>query len=240
VTIADTDLLSSPINHYCSEHVGGFEAARALAGELAGAGADVRAREVDAADPSAVDRLFEELESEPGLDVTVNAFGITHVSTVAEMSLAEFDAIVRGNLHGVFVVSRRALPLLGRDGGGAIINFSSISGRRGFAKVAHYCAAKFAVIGFTSALALEVAAQGIRVNAICPGIVRTNMWEYLLTEFTRPGETREECWERMEAMVPQQEVQTPEDIAQLAVYLATARAITGQAIAVDGGMTAPS
>jgi meso-butanediol dehydrogenase/(S,S)-butanediol dehydrogenase/diacetyl reductase len=240
VTIADTDWLPTPFNHYQTAHVGGFGAACALAERLTGEGLRARAREVDAADPEAVDRLFNELETVGRLDAVVNAFGVTHVCPVADMTLREFDAVVRGNLHGVFVVCQRAIAPLTLNGGGSIINFSSISGRTGFAKVAHYCAAKFAVVGFTSALALEVAARGIRVNAICPGIVATNMWDYLLGEFTREEESREACWDRMTAMIPQRRSQTPEDVADLALYLASATAITGQAISIDGGMMAPS
>jgi NAD(P)-dependent dehydrogenase (short-subunit alcohol dehydrogenase family) len=240
VTIADTDRLPTPFNHYQTEHVGGYGAARALAEQLTGDGLRARAREADAGDPEAVDRLFSELETRDRLDVVVNAFGVTHVCPVADMTLDEFDAVVRGNLHGVFVVCQRAIAPLTLGGGGSIINFSSISGRRGFAKVAHYCAAKFAVVGFTSALALEVAGRGIRVNSICPGIVGTNMWDYLLGEFTRAGESREACWDRMTGMIPQHRPQTPEDIADLALYLASAPAVTGQAISIDGGMMAPS
>jgi meso-butanediol dehydrogenase/(S,S)-butanediol dehydrogenase/diacetyl reductase len=103
--------------------------------------------------------------------------------------------------------------------------------------MAHYCASKFAVVGFTNALAKELARSDVRVNAICPGILRTQMWEYLADTFKAPQETKEQAWQRFVGrMIPQGRAQTPEDIGQLAVYLATAPNVTGQAINVDGGM----
>ncbi|MFE9426422.1 SDR family NAD(P)-dependent oxidoreductase [Kitasatospora sp. NPDC006697] len=239
VVVADADRLGSAYNHYRSTEVGGFTAAGELAEQLCDSGFDATAVEADAADEDSVRALLATVGERYGrLDTVVNAFGVTHVSPVERMELAEFTRVVEGNLNGVFLVSKHALGLLRADGGGSIVNFSSVSGRSGFAKVSHYCAAKFAVIGFTASLALEEARNGVRVNAVCPGIVRTNMWNYLLEEFTRPGETEEECWERMRMMIPQREFQQPQDIAELVLYLAAARRVTGQAVGVDGGMSA--
>ncbi|MFI6108175.1 SDR family NAD(P)-dependent oxidoreductase [Streptomyces sp. NPDC093595] len=240
VVAADTDRLPSAFNHYRSTAVTGWTEARDLADRLTAKGLSVTAAEVDATDEEAVRALYAGIADGPGrLDTVVNAFGVTHVSPVERMELTEFRHVVSGNLDGVFLSSREALPLLRSSGGGSIVNFSSVSGRSGFAKVAHYCAAKFGVVGFTAALAQEVAKENIRVNAVCPGIVRSNMWRYLLSEFVRPGESEEECWERMRSMIPQREFQTPDDIAGLVLYLASAARVTGQAISVDGGMTAP-
>ncbi|WP_236244810.1 SDR family NAD(P)-dependent oxidoreductase [Streptomyces sp. CC210A] len=240
VVAADTDRLPSAYNHYRSTATTGFAEARALADTLGGKGLAVTAARADATDEDDVRALYRGIADGPGrLDTVVNAFGVTHVSPVERMELAEFRQVVSGNLDGVFLSSREALPLLRASGGGSIVNFSSVSGRTGFAKVAHYCAAKFGVVGFTAALAQEVAKENIRVNAVCPGIVRSNMWRYLLSEFTRPGESEDACWERMRTMIPQREFQTPEDIAGLVLYLASAPRVTGQAVSVDGGMTAP-
>ncbi|TPQ20075.1 SDR family NAD(P)-dependent oxidoreductase [Streptomyces sporangiiformans] len=240
VVAADAELLTSDVNHYRSKRVGGYAAARELAQNLQDKGLSVSAADVDAGDEDSVRALLARVDEEYGrLDVVVNAFGITHISKVEDMTLAQFESVVSGNLNGVFLLSRYAIPLLRRAGGGAIVNFSSISGRMGFAKEAHYCAAKFGVIGFTASLAKELATSGIRVNAVCPGIVRSNMWDYLLSEFVRPGETQEECWERMRALIPQGDFQTPQDIADAVLYLASAPRVTGQAISVDGGMAQP-
>ncbi|QUH01948.1 SDR family oxidoreductase [Saccharopolyspora erythraea] len=239
VVVADTDRLPSRYNHYRSAEVTGFAEAQALAARLTAEGLRVRAAQVDATDEAAVKRLYDGIAADPGrLDTVVNAFGVTHVCTVDEMELDEFRYVVSGNLDGVFLSCKHALPLL-RESSGSIVNFSSVSGRTGFGKVAHYCAGKFGVVGFTAALALEEAKHGVRANAVCPGIVRSNMWEYLISEFTRPGETAEECWERMRSMIPQKEFQTGEDIAEAVAYLASARAVTGQALGVNGGMTNP-
>lgn len=239
VVVGDTDRLPSRFNHYNSTEVTGYGEAVELAGRLADKGLRVRPARVDASDEEQVRTLYAELAQESGrLDTVVNAFGVTHVCPVEEMELAEFQQVVSGNLDGVFLSCKHALPLL-RASGGSIVNFSSVSGRTGFGKVAHYCAGKFGVVGFTAALALEEAKHGVRVNAVCPGIIRSNMWRYLIGEFTRPGETEEECWERMRSMIPQKEFQTGEDVAEAVAYLASARAVTGQALGVNGGMTNP-
>jgi meso-butanediol dehydrogenase/(S,S)-butanediol dehydrogenase/diacetyl reductase len=105
------------------------------------------------------------------------------------------------------------------------------------AGLAHYCASKFAVVGFTNSLAKELASDNIRVNAICPGILRTQMWEYLADTLKKPGESKEQSWQRyVQALIPLGRPQKPEDIGQLAVYLAMAENVTGQAINVDGGI----
>jgi meso-butanediol dehydrogenase / (S,S)-butanediol dehydrogenase / diacetyl reductase len=240
VAVADTDHLPSAYNQYRAAQVDGYTTALRLAEELRAKGLDVTAFQANATDEDSVRALLAEIERRYGrLDTVVNAFGVTHVSPVETMELAEFNRVVEGNLNGVFLVSKHALKLLRADGGGSIVNFSSVSGKSGFAKVAHYCAAKFGVIGFTTALALEEARNGVRVNAVCPGMIRTAMWDYLLDEFTRPGESRDECWERMRGMIPQRDFQQPEDIAETVLYLAAARRVTGQAVSVDGGMSAP-
>ena len=237
VVICDTDRLPNAFNQYRSAQAGGAAEAERLAAALQADGLSVRAHAADASSEIEIAALYDAIAREHGaLDVVVNAHGVTHVSPVETMTLDAFRAIVDGNLVGTFLSCRSAIPLLRRAGGGAIVNVASVSGRQGFGKVAHYCAAKFGVVGFTSALAQELARDRIRVNAICPGIVRTAMWEYLLDEFTRPGETREACWQRMCAMIPQGEPQTPDDVAEVIVMIAGAARVTGQAISVDGGM----
>jgi meso-butanediol dehydrogenase/(S,S)-butanediol dehydrogenase/diacetyl reductase len=124
---------------------------------------------------------------------------------------------------------------------GRIINISSIAGKVGFPDLSHYSASKFAVIGFTNAVAKEVAADGITVNALCPGIVGTGMWrgdDGLSNRWREPDETEEQSWQRhQKTLLPQGVAQTPEDMGQMAVYLASSNHVTGQAIAVDGGFS---
>jgi meso-butanediol dehydrogenase / (S,S)-butanediol dehydrogenase / diacetyl reductase len=96
------------------------------------------------------------------------------------------------------------------------------------------------VVGFTNSLAKELAPANIRVNAICPGIVHTQMWEYLADKRKQEGESKENSFQRaIQARIPLGRPQTPEDMGQLAVYLATAENLTGQSINLDGGMEFP-
>jgi meso-butanediol dehydrogenase/(S,S)-butanediol dehydrogenase/diacetyl reductase len=111
-------------------------------------------------------------------------------------------------------------------------------GEVGYADLAHYCASKFAVVGFTNALAKEVAQDNITVNAICPGIVRTPMWEQLLDARRDGNEARDATWKRVAlSQIPSGRAQTPQDMGDMAVYLASAPNLTGQAINLDGGMS---
>lgn len=237
IVIADTNKLDSKYNQYSSQNVNGFDEAKLLENEIRSNGGKATAYHVNACVPEEVNELIASIEPYTHrLSAVVNCFGITHVSTIESMSLDEFNSIIQGNLQGVFLVSKSVIPILRNNGGGSIVNFASISAKMGFPNVVHYCAAKAAVIGFTNALALEVAQSGIRVNAVCPGIVRTALWEYLLDEFTDQDETREECWERMISMIPQKTAQSAEDIASFVSYLLNCKGINGQAFSLDGGM----
>src|SRR2546421_507951 len=89
------------------------------------------------------------------------------------------DLTIAVNVKGVFLSCQAAIPEIQKRSGGSIINIASVAGKNGFPGLAHYCASKFAVVGFTNSLAKELAGSGIRANAICPGILRTQMWEYL-------------------------------------------------------------
>ena len=244
VIIGDTDSLTSNINHYQSKEVKGYQAATLLAQKLNEQGRSVKAYNLNALDEECIATFFANIAAENQtnsrsgrIDVVVNAFGITHVATIDTMLLEDFKAVIDGNLTATFIMTKHAVIHFKKYGNaGSIINFSSIAGRQGFSKVSHYCAAKFGVIGLTSSVAKEVAAHKITVNAICPGIVKTNMWEYLLQQFQREGETTDACWQRMCNMIPQKAAQTPESIAQAVLMLSQNQYITGQVISVDGGM----
>ena len=225
LALAGLEHAPSADNQYESRHIGGYSAAQAVA---AGIGGDAFA--VDATFARTVDRFGR-------VDVVVNAAGVVTARPIAEMSEAEWDSIMDVNAKGTFLVNRAAVIRMRAQGaGGRIINIASIAGKRGSAKLTHYCASKFAVVGFTNALAKEVAREDITVNCICPGIVGTRMRTLLKGAFAEPGETPEQSYARsIERLIPQGVPQTEEDMAALALYLVRAPHVTGQTINLDGG-----
>jgi meso-butanediol dehydrogenase/(S,S)-butanediol dehydrogenase/diacetyl reductase len=214
-------------------------AACAVAGEVCAFGVEGHSMTMDVTRWDDVQRLRSTIEEKFGrLDIAVNSAGVVSVQRVESMSEAEWDRIMDINAKGVFLCCQAALPLLRRNGAGTIVNISSVSGKDGYPGLAHYTASKYAVIGFTNSLAKELAREEITVNAICPGVVRTAMWDLLAEEWRSGDETAEESWQRQVlTFVPQGRPQTADDIGDLVVYLASARNLTGQAINVDGGLT---
>jgi len=203
-------------------------------------GVKVKAYQVDVTQFETVKTMVQAVASEFGtLDIAVNNAGVLGIHKVIDMTGDQWDQIMNVNAKGVFLCSKAELEVMLPNKSGRIINVSSILGKTGMSDVSAYSASKFAVIGFTNSLAKEVAKEGITVNALCPGIVGTGMWrgdKGLAQAFAKEGETEEQSWERnQESLLPQGEAQTPEDMGQLAVYLASAPHVTGQAIAVDGG-----
>ena len=176
--------------------------------------------------------MVEETIDEFGhIDVLCNNAGVITVAPVEEMDEAEWDSVMDVNVKGMFLASRAAIPLL-KESGGSIINTASIAGSIGAAGLEHYCASKHAAIGLTKTLALELAEDNVTVNAICPGIVDTPMWEDVLTP------TFDESYEEtIERVIPLGRDQTPEDMGRLAVFYATNSNVTGEALKIDGGIT---
>jgi 3-oxoacyl-[acyl-carrier protein] reductase len=228
---------------------------RAVALRLAGLGADIavnyrsdeagaietrqairalgRRAETFKADVSAeadVTRLFTEVEEQLGaVAILVNNAGTTHDRLLIQMSLEQFDAVLRANLHSAFLCTRAALRSMLRARWGRVVNVASISGLLGQAGQANYAASKAGLIAFTKSIAREVGSRGITVNAVAPGFVPTeltsqvpqNLRDYMLglTALGRFGE--------------------PDEIAAAVTFLCTPDAgyITGQTLAVDGGIS---
>jgi NAD(P)-dependent dehydrogenase (short-subunit alcohol dehydrogenase family) len=190
-----------------------------------------------------------------GLDVFVNNAGGGRPERAAtyggigspftRISEEGWDEQLATNLRTTFLGSKAAVPHLKRRGGGSIVNIASIAGLTPNVTTPAYGAAKAGVISLTRTLALELATDGIRVNAICPGFVWTRAWEMLATmlKTTMPTyadlEPREVFLEQVKRSVPLGAEQTPEDVGALAAFLASdaGAGITGQAISVDGGIT---
>ena len=188
---------------------------------------DVRSAEQTA---TAVERTARELGS---LDLLVNNAGVVHFDGLASFPEERWDLLFDVNVKGTFLMCRAAVAKLAATKG-AIVNIASVAGKRGYAGGSGYCASKFAVVGLTQSLAMELAPQGIRVNAICPGILGTHMWHSHLASPERGGQAAYEG--AIKAMVPLGREQTPEDIAQAVLYLASAPNVTGVSLNVAGGM----
>lgn len=195
----------------------------------------------DVTDEDAVRAVFARADELWGkLDVLVNNAGIITISNLADLSLADFERVLTVNTTAMFLTCREAAPLLRGSGSGVILNAASGQARQGFIYTPHYAASKFGVIGLTQSLAKELAADGIRANAYCPGIVKTEMWEYNDREWGRrlgnyaPGELIQEWIDD----IPLKRPAEAGDIANLLLFLASDAAsyITGQAVNVDGGM----
>jgi NAD(P)-dependent dehydrogenase (short-subunit alcohol dehydrogenase family) len=170
------------------------------------------------------------------IDVLVNNAGIAWMGPALEMPLEALQSMLRVNVEGVFIVSRAVLPHMIARRSGSIVNLASWAGKTGNAFFAGYSASKFAVIGLTQSLAREMAPHGIRVNAICPGIVvDTAMRTAIEAQQRQYGlpETAER-----EKSIPIGRVSVPEDVARVAAFLASDESsyITGESINISGGL----
>ncbi len=169
------------------------------------------------------------------LDILVNNAGVGALAATEEMDEALWDHVFAVNTRAVFLCCRAAIPLMRANpggSGGAIVNIASISGLFGDYGMSAYNASKGAVINFTRALALETALQGIRVNAVCPGLIDTPM--------SSPGLQRQEDLDYWLERIPMGRRGLPEEMASVAAFLASddASYVTGAILAADGGATA--
>ncbi len=201
-------------------------AAREAAAAL---GQGAYAERVDVTDPASVEALRDAaVQRLQRVRLLVNSAGVLSVAPVLELPVEEWDRVMAVNARGVFLCAKAFARHMVDNGGGSIVNVASIAGKAGDPTLAHYSASKFAVIGFTQALAKELAAHGVRVNAVCPGAVRTPMLEQLADRWQTS----------VDALVREQLIkapQDPRDIGAAVVFLASMPSITGQAINVDGG-----
>lgn len=184
----------------------------------------------DVADPAGVDRMVSEVVERYGrLDIVVNNAGITRDGLAVRMSDDDWNVVISTNLSGAFYVSRAAAKAMMKQRSGSIVMISSVIGLVGNAGQANYAAAKAGLLGLTRSLARELAPRNVRVNAVAPGFITTDMTAGL------PEAVKEAAL----GSIALKRFGEPVDVANAVAFLASdaARYITGQVIAVDGGMT---
>lgn len=208
---------------------GNVAAAEAVRKEIESAGGKAILVPADVADETAATEMVEKtVEAFGAIDILVNNAGITRDSLLLRMKEEDWDAVLNTNLKGVFHCSKAAAKFMMKKRYGRIVNLASVVGLVGNSCQANYAAAKAGVIGFTKALAKELAGRGITANAITPGFIRSDMTDVL------PDKVKE----TMLAGIPLGRAGEPEDVAKAALFLASDQAayITGQVLTVDGGM----
>lgn len=191
-------------------------------------GTTARAVQGDVTSADSAKELVEAAKELGGVDILVNNAGITRDKLAARMSEEDFDAVIATNLKGAFLMTKAVLRPMMRAKSGAIVNMASVVGIMGNAGQANYAASKAGLIGMTKSVAREVSSVGIRVNAVAPGYIETDMTAAM----------PEAAQQAMCSAIPAARAGKPEDVAHAVAFLVSDEAayITGQVLAVDGGM----
>lgn len=207
-------------------YAGNEEAANKTVEEIKALGVESEAFKFDISDSEASNKAISEIHAKYGrIDILVNNAGITRDGLFMRMNKENWDAVINTNLTGAYNVTQPVATIMVRQRSGAIVNMASIVGVYGNAGQANYAAAKAGLIGFTKSLAKELASRNIRVNAIAPGFIQTDMTKGL-------------DGEKMAEHIPLKRLGDAEDIASAVKYLAVdATYVTGQVLQVDGGLT---
>jgi len=206
-----------------------LEGAQATADAINNSGGSASAVKIDVSNPAEVKQVFDAiLKDKKPVDIVVNNAGITRDGLMIRMKEADWDSVLNINLKGSFLCSQQAAKQMMKQKSGAIVNIASIVGVMGNFGQANYSASKAGVIGLTKTLAREVASRGIRVNAVAPGFIDTEMTR-VLDESVR---------EKLIEQIPLARLGLPDDVARCVSFLVSDRSsyITGQVINVNGGM----
>ncbi len=206
------------------------EAAKKVADEIAASKGEALPTKVDVSSPEDAEKMAKAaVDAFGGIDVLVNNAGIIRDKTLLKMSHEEFNRVIEVNLKGVFNCTKAVVPHMLEKGSGVILNASSVVALYGNFGQTNYVASKCAVIGMTKVWARELGPKGIRVNAVAPGFITTDMTESI------PEEVKNAIVSR----IPLGRMGSPEDVAFVYLFLASdeARYINGAVISVDGGMT---
>lgn len=205
------------------------EAAEEVAAALEALGGEGRVYQFDVADFAATSQAFGQIDSDfGGLDVLVSNAGVTRDQLLVRMKPAEWDIVLQTNLSGTFNCNRAAARAMLRQRAGRIINITSVAGLTGNPGQTNYAASKAGIVGFTKALAKELAPRNVTVNAVAPGFIDTDMTQVL------PGAQRQAVLQQ----IPAARFGAPEDVAACVLFLSSAGAqyITGEVIRVSGGL----
>ena len=206
-----------------------LEGAQATAEAINNDGGSASAVKIDVSNPAEVKQVFDSiLKDKKPIDIMINNAGITRDGLMVRMKEADWDRVLNINLKGTFLCSQQAAKQMMKQKSGAIVNIASIVGVMGNFGQANYSASKAGVIGLTKTLAREVASRGIRVNAVAPGFIDTEMTR-VLDESVR---------QKLIEQIPLAKLGLPEDVARCVAFLVSDRSsyITGQVINVNGGM----
>lgn len=195
----------------------------------------------DVSDPVQVERLFQEVEAQMGgLDILVNNVGVSGpTAAVDEVSIADWQSTLAVNLNSHFYCMRKAVPLLKAAGGGSIVSISSTAGLMGYPMRAPYAASKWALIGLTKTLAMELGEFNIRVNAVCPGSVEgPRMDRVIAAEAKARNITEDTVRDGYQRQASLRTFVRPQDIANMVLFLCSeaGERISGQALSVDGNI----
>jgi len=204
------------------------EKAEKVVADIYELGGEAFAVQADVSSPLEVDRMFDKIgEKYGGVDILVNNAGIHQHLPAYSLSIEDWKRIIDVNLNGTFIVTRKVINHMKLKGWGRIINISSVSGFAGTTVECHYAASKLGVVGFTKALALELAPYGVTVNAIAPGAIETDMLAV----------NSEKRRKEVVSKIPVGRIGIPEDIAHGVLFLASPKAsyITGQTLHINGG-----
>ncbi len=171
--------------------------------------------------------IAEATEALGSVDVLINNAGITNDKLMLKMTQEDFEKVLKINLTGAFNMTQAVLKAMSKARQGAIINMSSVVGLMGNVGQANYAASKAGLLGLTKSVAREVAGRNVRVNAIAPGFIASDMTDAI----------PEKAKQAMIAQVPMKRIGQAEEVAQVAIFLASQEYLTGQVLAIDGGMT---
>ncbi|CAH2600420.1 Diacetyl reductase [(S)-acetoin forming] [Rhodovastum atsumiense] len=216
--------------------------ARSVAEGIAGEGGAAIGVEVDVARRDSVRAMVQATVDRFGrLDVIFNNAGIAQTRPFLSITETDWDRVMSVNALGVLLCTQEAVKqMLAQGGGGKIVNTASIAGKQGYEPLAHYCASKFAVVALTQAAARAFGRHRINVNAICPGVVATEMWKVIDKGFQDEGLTsrENEAFERFSSDILLGRPSRPDDLLGVARFLASSDSdyMTGQSLLVDGGM----